>query len=286
MKAEEILNLERGNSQCINLIRDSKFWQAWELSAFYFHRLFRPFKINARYFKNISADMVYLGFPDTLIEKLRIECSEKGFQWNVVSENHYQITGLPEISDFKIWKNSVLGAKDKTKVLKEDAVSFSENEIPENKQGKAIPQNALMLAYREIYDYALDICKRTGKFYRNYRFGLGDRLRDESMEILETIQLAVQGIENLDIRRIQRLLVRARIELRLLLDLKQLNEKQWIFVNGKIETIMKILRLGSLHSTMPGESRSEFSNPLPAQALPNSKLAQSRQTSGKDFIRP
>lgn len=284
MKAEEIFNLERSNDGCINLVRDSKFWQAWEHSAFLFSKLFRPFKINARFFKNISADMVYLGFPDTLIPKLQQECNEKGFHWITVSENHYQIASLPEIPDFEIWKKSVLGAKDKIQLAKDNTLLSSENVSSEHGLEKRIPQNILLLAYREIYDYALDICKRTGKFYRNYRFGLGDRLRDESMELLEIVQLAVQGIEKLDLRHVRRLLVRARIELRILLDLKQLNEKQWIYVNGKIESIMNILRLGSPHSTMSGESRSEFSNPLPAQVSSRGLLAQSRQTSGEDFV--
>lgn len=209
MKAEEIFNLERSNDGCINLVRDSKFWQAWEHSAFLFSKLFRPFIINARFFKNISADMVYLGFPDTLIPKLQQECNEKGFHWITVSENHYQIASLPEIPDFEIWKKSVLGAKDKIQLAKDNTLLSSENVSSEHGLEKRIPQNILLLAYREIYDYALDICKRTGKFYRNYRFGLGDRLRDESMELLEIVQLAVQGIEKLDLKLVRRLLIDA-----------------------------------------------------------------------------
>lgn len=70
MKVEKIYSIESQNRCEIHLVRDSKFWQAWERSAFLFSKLFRPFKINARFFKNISAEMVYLGFPDTLLAKI------------------------------------------------------------------------------------------------------------------------------------------------------------------------------------------------------------------------
>lgn len=119
-----------------------------------------------------------------------------------------------------------------------------------------------MLAYREIYDYALDICRRSGKFYRNYRFGLGDRLRDESLQALEAMQLSIQGFEELNVPLLQKLFVRARIELRILLDLKQLSNEQWIFVNQKIERILELLRLGFCRRSTAGENRLEFSSQL------------------------
>ena len=85
MKVEKIYSIESQNLSEIHLVRDSKFWQAWERSSFLFSKLFRPFKINARFFKNISAEMVYLGFPDTLLAKIQEECDGK-YSYKVIDE--------------------------------------------------------------------------------------------------------------------------------------------------------------------------------------------------------
>jgi len=256
MKVESILAIEKDNVQSIHLVRDSKFWQAWEKSAFYFHRLFRPFKINCRYFKNVSCDMVYLGFPDTLLDTIKSEAQENGYEVTQENETHIVIFGLPDQGLFDDWKRNVLAGKSSAKENTSNVEGSSKPLL--NK----IPHETLMLAYREIYDYALDICRRSGKFYRNYRFGLGDRLRDESLQALETMQLSIQGFEELNVPLLQKLFVRARIELRILLDLKQLSNEQWIFVNQKIERILELLRLEFCRRTTAEENHLEFSSQL------------------------
>lgn len=262
MKVEKIYSIESQNLSEIHLVRDSKFWQAWERSSFLFSKLFRPFKINARFFKNISAEMVYLGFPDTLLAKIQEECDGK-YSYKVIDENHVVITGLPVLENFDDWKKSVLGAVPKTSPASKKQESHS-NVNPRN----------MMLAYREMYDYTLDICRRTGKFYKNYKFGLGDRLRNDSMELLEMMQLAMQGFAKFDFDRAMQILVRARIQLRILQDLKQIANNQWIFVNAKIETILNLLRLESCGNDTVGENLSEFSSPL------SPAMQRSRQTHG------
>ena len=273
MKIEDIFALERENVGAIQLVRDSKFWQAWEYSAFAFSKLFRPYKVNSRFFKNISAEMVYLGFPDTVLDKLKTECAEKGYVFSQVNENLYRITGIPALEGLCDWKKVFIAAQPFNK--KNEAKCENEQiQVRKNiPQGK-IPRKTLMLAYKEIYDYALDICMRTGKFFRNYRFGLGDRLRDETLGLLTMVQLAAQNITPLNLSTAMEILVRSRIELRLLLDLKQLNDKQWIFVNGKISRIMEILRSVSRRPTTAGESLSEFSNPLPPDTPEHSRAVR------------
>ena len=76
-----------------------------------------------------------------------------------------------------------------------------------------------------------------GQVFQNYKFGLGDRLRDESMELLEMMQLAIQGFSKFYFDRAMGILVRARIQLRILQDLKQIANNQWIYVNERIEKL-------------------------------------------------
>lgn len=111
MKIEEILTIECENTQSIHLVRDSKFWQAWETSAFYFHRLFRPFKINCRFFKVVACDMVYLGFPDMLLTTIEKESLENGYGFARADENHIVISGLANQGVFAEWKREVLVGK-------------------------------------------------------------------------------------------------------------------------------------------------------------------------------
>lgn len=250
MKVEKIYSIESQNRGEIHLVRDSKFWQAWERSAFLFSKLFRPFKINARFFKNITAEMVYLGFPDTLLAKIQEECDGR-YCYQALDSDHVVISCLPAVENFVEWKKSVLGMY----------VKKTESPLP-SKTKISNPKN-IMLAYRETYDYALDICRRTGKFFKNYKFGLGDRLRDESMELLEMMQLAIQGFSKIDFDRAMGILVRARIQLRILQDLKQIANNQWIYINERIEKIMNLLRLESCGNDTAGENLSEFSRPLP-----------------------
>lgn len=269
MLIDEIFALEAANGSGIHLIRDRKFFVAYERSAFRFVKLFRPYRVHGKFVKKVSAEVVYLGFPDTVLADLQREVEEGGYAWNVIEpDRHFEISGIPEVPGFTAWKNSVLAAVDQAanladrgqataKALPKDFV-----QSPTPKSQNSVPMANLFLAYREAYDFSLYVCRLSGKFARNYRFGLGENLRDQSVELLSHLQLAVSCAADFDPEFFLRQVLKMRIELRLLMDLRQITPRQWIFANGNIEKIISLLRLESGASRSVRESLLESSSPL------------------------
>ncbi|MCB9291523.1 MAG: hypothetical protein H6559_00085 [Lewinellaceae bacterium] len=71
MQTKDILALEGANEGDILLLREGLFWRAYQLSAFLFFTHIRPLKITARYVKVAGAKLVYVGFPDKVLEGRR-----------------------------------------------------------------------------------------------------------------------------------------------------------------------------------------------------------------------
>lgn len=65
MTIREKIDLEcSGELGVIHLHREGIFFRAYELSAYYWHRLVVPnFRLHKRYYKTIGQEVVYLGFP-------------------------------------------------------------------------------------------------------------------------------------------------------------------------------------------------------------------------------
>lgn len=94
----------------------------------------------------------------------------------------------------------------------------------------------------------------------------------ECLDFLDILQCAVQKASAFDGSAAYRLYCRVRIKLRLLMDFRQLSEKQWFFINERLEKIQKSLRLESFGLRSTGVSPIESGDPLPAignEVLPN-----------------
>lgn len=87
------------------MVRDSKFWQAWERSAFLFSKLFRPFKINARFFLEYLRRNGLLGLPGHFA-KIQEECDGK-YCYQTLDSDHVVISCLPAVENFIEWNGSV-----------------------------------------------------------------------------------------------------------------------------------------------------------------------------------
>ncbi|WP_308602990.1 hypothetical protein [uncultured Fibrobacter sp.] len=267
MLIDEIFALENANESGIHLIRDRKFFQAYERSAHRFVKFLREYQVHGKFVKKISDSVVYLGFPDSVVESLKAEAENLGYTWNVVAEDsHFEISGLPPLENFAEWKSGVLqaGANSPLNAGTAKPPNPAQGELFRNAppQTPKISEGRLMLAYKEMYDFTLYLCRLTGKFYRNYRFGLGDRLREQSVCLLEHLQLVLHRAAAFDSVLGLSILLRIRIETRLLLDLKQITRKQWIFINENVEKIKEHLSLGFRGLRTAGESESESSGSL------------------------
>ncbi len=233
---------------------EGSFVQAYETSAYFFVKCFREYKVHCRYVKKIMNHIVYLGFPKTIINQIQEESERFGYQWKtIIPDKCFEICGIERQGDFRNWKNSIVEKSE----LPKPSVPSEPPKVVSLNNGKNI-----LVAYREAYDFAIYICRITGHFYKNFRFGLGDELRAQSIDLLEHMQMAVSKIATLDTNFCISKIIRMRIEIRLSFDLKQIAERQYIFANSKVENILRLLRLESCSSWIAGESRLEPSGIL------------------------
>jgi len=97
--------------------------------------------------------------------------------------------------------------------------------------------------YKVTYDLFLEVFRIVGHFSREYKFTLGQDLKDETTKLLKRI---FQANSNLDSRKKYIIKARSNVEIirlyiRLLKDLIQINLEKFVFLNGKIESISKQL---------------------------------------------
>ena len=115
-KLTEILTEERKRDTAeekrqIHLFADGKFYRAYEWSAWLCCTYINQFKVTKRQIQSVDAPMLFIGFPQTSIEKF----SPEGVKPQVVTEGHLLLT-LPEImikgidtmpDDFIHWKETI-----------------------------------------------------------------------------------------------------------------------------------------------------------------------------------
>lgn len=235
MKVDEIYAIENTNDGCIHLVRDRLFWQAWEKSAFYFVKMFRPYKVHSRFVQKIGCQMVWLGFPKGILADFESEAKENGLQWNIVDENHIVVSGCAKQDKFDSWKQGVISNVPKTPLTGQMNLFDS---VP-TKVSACVDKDELLRLYRIAYDLCLYVLRNTAKVAKEFKFGLADKIRDEALLMVESLHLNVNGLECLDSKEIGLSLNRLRIKFRLLCDLRQISVKQWMFFNKQLEDLMK-----------------------------------------------
>lgn len=79
-KLSEILDVEKQrlspeSFREIRLWTDGSFYRAYEWSAWLCIRYVRQFKVTKRYIKNIDTDVLFVGFPQSSLDKFKVEGS-------------------------------------------------------------------------------------------------------------------------------------------------------------------------------------------------------------------
>lgn len=250
MKIEEIYTIESTNNSAIHLVRDRLFWQAWEKSAFIFVKLFRTYKVHSKFVQKICSEMVWLGFPKNNLEQFQSEATKKGLRWSALNENHIVIAGCPKYEGFELWKKDLL-ANAKQKSLQTQTISPSQINLFDTCATKAssptsnvvkdesLEESNQFLLYRKAYDFCLEIFELTTKVSKNYKFGLADKIHEETLQMVELVHLKSNGLEMRDKTEIYYFATKLRIKLRLLNDLKQISMKKWISLNNQLEDLLK-----------------------------------------------
>ncbi len=96
--------------------------------------------------------------------------------------------------------------------------------------------------FKKVYDLLLAVYKMTSGLSREYKYTIGEKLKNEVLELLLGIYRANLSWEKeIDIDQCRESAETVRLMIRVLCDLKQINMKKMIALNALIENISKQL---------------------------------------------
>lgn len=96
--------------------------------------------------------------------------------------------------------------------------------------------------YKVSYDLLVELFRFTKGFTREYKFTLGESIKNEVIEMIRNIYRANSSYTKEKIIQSARENIETiRLYLRLLKDLKQVNLEKFVYLNEKIESVSKQL---------------------------------------------
>ena len=251
MNTEDIIKFENNAGNELHLFRDRLFWQAWERSAFLFSKNFRKYQVHHRFVQKVAQDLVWLGFPKTVLKDIQMTAKQKSFSYEVLDDSHIVIKGIPNIDGFQEWKSNILSSPSEDK----KKLTTKETKDPSKKEAKT----AEYLLYRLVSDFTIYASNLIPKINRSYRYPVGERIMNELLSVGEHIFLYINHRTAIDSTSVIDSLYRIRFDFRFLNELKQVSIDKWMFVNTKIEEILKTIMPESMSSRTHGASKEESS---------------------------
>ncbi|MEA3452096.1 MAG: hypothetical protein U9Q83_09375 [Bacteroidota bacterium] len=105
MKIQDILELEKNNTNNIILHKEGIFWRAYEKSAYLFTLYIKEYQITKKFYKNVNTEVVYLGFPKIALEQILELAKDKEIQKKEtqIFIKKYEFTN----DDFLKWKTNL-----------------------------------------------------------------------------------------------------------------------------------------------------------------------------------
>ncbi len=118
MKIIDILKIENNNKNSIFLIKEGIFWRSYEYSAWRFIMNIKDYQVLKKYVKTVKQDIVYLGFPDSILEQIlksvetihvsSHDSSNHDSSLNVIkNEKLIEIKGFKDAEGFEQWKAGI-----------------------------------------------------------------------------------------------------------------------------------------------------------------------------------
>lgn len=228
MKMSEIYALEELNKSSIYLYLEGSFFKAYEKSAFRFCKKFRECKVSAVHSSSLACDIVRIGFPKIALAKYMAVAQSLGYSVEHIDEKRITINGVEPLEGFNSWKNVSVANSIRTKAQTLPIVNAQES--------------LKLRLYREAYDNAVALTNITSRLHRNFRFGAGDALRKESLELAVMLHVAFKRGEALDERQIFYEIEQMRIRTRIMHDVKQFDSGVWKMLNDRFDKMQNLLR--------------------------------------------
>lgn len=110
--------------------------------------------------------------------------------------------------------------------------------------------------YKVAYDLLIEIFKRTKLFSREYKYTVGERLKNESLDLILHIYKANKSQKQNRLKYIagaRENVETIRLLLRLTKDLQVIGNKPFVFLNGKVEDVS--IQLACWQKYMTGVAR-------------------------------
>jgi four helix bundle protein len=96
--------------------------------------------------------------------------------------------------------------------------------------------------YKASYDLLLQVFNLTHNLNREYKYTLGEKLKNEITDLLSNIYRANRIREKeMYLKTARENIELVRLQIRILKDLKQISNKKHIFINQSIESVSKQL---------------------------------------------
>ena len=137
-KLSEILDAEKKRTEPlhfrqVHLWADGSFYRAYEYSAWLCVRYIKQFKVTRRAIKSVGTDMLFVGFPQTSLEKLLIDGvtvqdkDDKNRLLTLPQELVIPDNGSTLEEDFRNWRDTIPLSESKS--LEEDKLKFKANPV-------------------------------------------------------------------------------------------------------------------------------------------------------------
>ena len=107
MGIKEILEVENANAGSINLFKEGIFWRVYQKSAYLFTKHIKDLKAIKKFYKNVNSEVVYAGFPDTILPRIEMMAESKNFKFEKCNEKHCSISGFEPDNGFEEWFKSI-----------------------------------------------------------------------------------------------------------------------------------------------------------------------------------
>lgn len=107
MDIKSIVAIESLNKECTYLYKEGIFWRAYEISAYLFVSYVKAYQAIKKYYKVVNAEVVYVGFPATVVDDIKVSCLGRQYIVEHISEKEMIINGNFDSSGYDQWKENV-----------------------------------------------------------------------------------------------------------------------------------------------------------------------------------
>lgn len=216
----EICAIEDTNPGQVNLYLEGSFYKAYQQSAWLLCSKVHPFKVSARSLKGLNGPLLSVGFPMSSLDKFSGGLTVAGNPSPIDGYKCLYFNELIDFSPYDEWRRSF------------QVVAPKEKEAPFN----SLP------VYGLAYRLTVEATEMASRLERNFRYSLGEDIRQGVKKALLCITLAGKGEDRTENVRAARLsILDVQLSLRLLNDIKILPGSRYVAFLEITEGILKQL---------------------------------------------